>query len=424
MNTGGPNDRRFSFVGRQPILDQRGRVATHDLLFRDSETATTARIENPLAAAVGVLISTFSELGPESLLGNLPGFINADPELAIALHIDALPESRIIFDLPATAVVDERLLERIDRLRAAGFDLCLDDYDYEDPRSELLPYVAYVKVDFSRHEAIRLRKITRELKKHSVQRIACRVETAKSRRIVEQQDWDLAQGYFFAKPERIARRSPLFRPGRLLDLVCQIDESTPIEEIAKGLRAVPHLTVNILSMANLLRTAPGERIESIQQALVMLGRKRLIRWLHLLLYPNDGPNGCADPLCQLSSTRSVIMESLARAQTNGIDPDRAGLVGMLSLTPALLDLCAKEVSQKLSLEYSIEQALTRRRGELGSMLKLVEQREDGNFGAVAEALDKLGLSFCDLERSKLEATIWSNGLSTVHTSATKHSATC
>ncbi|MBJ21472.1 MAG: hypothetical protein GY910_21425 [bacterium] len=52
--------------------------------------------------------------------------------------------------------------------------------------------------------------------------------------------------------------------------------------------------------------------------------------------------------------------------------------------------------QKLSLDYSIE------------------KREEGGFEAVDQFLGKLDLTWEDLEQAELEATAWSNRLTTVN----------
>lgn len=410
------SNRRFCFVGRQPLVDRQGKVAAHDLLFRDSERATEASFEAPLAATAQVLVATFTDLGPSSLIGALPGFVNADPKLEIAEHLSELPEIPLVFDVPAEVVVDGTLLERMDQIRSAGFQLCLDDYDYKDPRESLLPLVQYVKVDFSRHKSARLRKIARTLVEHQLIRVATRIETERGQRIFEQQEWQLACGFFFAHPEQVARNRPSIRRSRMFDLLGRIDEHTPTDDIAKDLQRVPHLTMNVLSMANLVRDDAAQRIESVEQAIVMIGRNRLIRWLHLLLFSSDDPNGMADPLCQLSSTRSTMMERLARSSSNPeLNPERAALTGLLSLAPALLDLSVEEVCRKLALEYSVEKALLRREGPLGELLELIECREAQDFAGLGRHLSTLRLDWADLEFAAVETIGWNEELCGVRT---------
>ncbi len=421
-------ERRTYFLGRQPILDRSGRIVAHDLLFRDARETQRAAFDDAVQATAHVLVSTFGVFGMETILGGLPGFVNVDPRLEVAEHLDALPEAEIVFDLPQDVVIDDLLIERLRRLRQRGFQVCLDGFVYKDSRESLLPYSHYAKVDVTRSSPIELRKIARQLSRENVDRIATRVETAEAHRLVEKQGWELVQGYYFARPETVAMTRAAVHRSSLVELIASIGAETPIDEVVDRLRVVPHLTMNLLSMANLMRAAAGQKIESLQQAIVMIGHKQLMHWLHLLLFASDDQNGCANPLCRLAAVRGKTMEMLARlyAERNvgegELDPDQASLTGMLSLAPALLGLSPKEVSRKLGLDYSIEAALMRREGLLGKLLQLREALEASDLPGAGALLAELGLGADELQRSELEAAAWVNGLSSVPTNQAARAA--
>jgi len=409
------------FIGRQPILDPDGRIVAHDLLFRDAHTSEAAVFTDEFRATARVLVAAFTGFGGETLLGNLPGFVNADSKLDIARHVDALPSLSLVFDIPPAATVDAEIVEKIEALRRHGFRICLDDFGYRDSRAELLPYASFAKVDVSRNRPLTLRKIARDLDEQNVGKIAVHVETQEAHRLALRQGWDLVQGYYFARPETLAReRVPIHRTA-LLEMIAAIDDETPVAEVGDRLRTVPHLIMNLLSMANLMRDAPAQRIDSLEQALVMVGRSQLLSWLHLLLLASDDEQGCAHPLCRMAAVRGKTMEALARIRlqkrigTQELEPSRAALTGMLSLTPALFGMTPKAISQKLGLDYSIESALMRREGTLGKLLTLRERLEEHDLDGVATMLDELGLTPAELQHSEVEAAAWANGLSAMPT---------
>ncbi len=412
---------RTFFLGRQPILDREGRIVAHDLLFRDAPDSEHAVFADGVRATAHVLVSAFSGFGMDTILGGLPGFVNADERLEIARHADALPAASLVFDVSPLTEVDGELIEKIDSLRRQGFRICLDGFEYRDPRSELLPYASHAKVDVTRNSPITLRKIARELTKHSVEKVAIRVETEENHSLVLRQGWDLVQGHYFARPETLAKERASLHRTALLDLIAAVDEETPLGEVSDRLRTVPHLIMNVLGMANLMRAAPGQRIESVEQALVMLGRSQLLSWLHLLLFASDDGQGCAHPLCRLAAVRGKTMESLARVRLqkhvggDEQEPSRAALTGMLSLAPALLGMTPKAVAQKLGVDYSIEAALMRREGSLGKLLTLRERLEASDLGGAAGILDDLGLTPAELQHSEVEAAAWANDLSAMPT---------
>lgn len=409
------------FLGRQPILDAAGQLVAHDLLFRDASDSDHAEFADGFRATAHVLVSTFAGFGMDTILGGLPGFVNADARLDIARHVDALPAASLVFDIPRQVEIDDELMEKIETLRKHGFQICLDDFEYRDPRSVLLPYTSFAKVDVTRNRPITLRKIARELTKQSVQKIAVRVETEESHRLVVRQGWDLVQGYYFARPETLAKERASIHRAALLEIIAAIDEDMPVAEVSDRLRMVPHLIMNLLAMANLMRAAPGQRIDSIEQALVMVGRSQLLSSLHLLLFASDDEQGCAHPLCRMAAVRGKTMESLARVRIrkriagDELEPSRAALTGMLSLAPALFGLTPKAIAQKLGLEYSIEAALMRREGSLGKLLTLRERLEENELGEAAGILTDLGLTPAELQHSEVEAAAWANGLSSMPT---------
>ena len=419
---------RTFFIGRQPILDPDGRIVAHDLLFRDAPDSERAEFSDEFRATARVLVSAFAGFGAETLLGNLPGFVNADPRLDIARHTEALPASSLVFDIPPLVTVDDELVERIEALRGNGFRICLDDFGYRDARGALLPYASFAKVDVSRNRPLTLRKIARELDEQSVGKIAVHVETHEAHRLVLRQGWDLVQGYYFARPETLAQERVSIHRVALLEMIAAIDDETPVAEVSERLRTVPHLILNLLSMANLMRDAPAQRIDSLDQALVMVGRSQLLSWLHLLLLASDDDQGCAHPLCRMAAVRGKTMESLARIRlqkrigTHELEPSRAALTGMLSLTPALFGMTPKAISQKLGLDYSIEAALMRREGTLGRLLTLRERLEENDLDAVAVMLDELGLTPAELQHSEVEAAAWANGLSAMPTNRAARAA--
>lgn len=419
---------RTFFIGRQPILDSDGRIVAHDLLFRSSPDSEQAVFADEFRATARVLVAAFAGFGVDTLLGSLPGFVNADPRLDIARHADALPASSLVFDIPPGVEVDGELVDKIETLRRHGFRICLDDFSYRDARAELLPYASFAKVDVSRNRPLTLRKIARDLDEQNVGKIAVHVETHEAHRLVLRQGWDLVQGYYFARPETLAQERVSTHRVALLEMIAAIDDETGVGEVGDRLRTVPHLIMNLLSMANLMRGAPAQRIDSLEQALVMVGRSQLLSWLHLLLLASDDEQGCAHPLCRMAAVRGKAMESLAqirlqkRIGTHELEPSRAALTGMLSLTPALFGMTAKAISQKLGLDYSIEAALMRREGSLGKLLTLRERLEENDLDGVAAMLDELGLTPAELQHSEVEAAAWANGLSAMPTNRAARAA--
>jgi EAL and modified HD-GYP domain-containing signal transduction protein len=152
-------------------------------------------------------------------------------------------------------------------------------------------------------------------------------------------------------------------------------------------------------------------ISSLGQAIIVLGRQQLQRWLQLLLFVNQGGD-MQSPLLELAATRGKLMELLAAAQSgrDGDYQDRAFMVGIMSLLDTLLGMPLAEVVKQVSLASDVENALLNHDGKLGKLLLLVEKMEQNDFDAAQGILAETQLSQGDLTLAQLEAMRWANAI--------------
>jgi EAL and modified HD-GYP domain-containing signal transduction protein len=182
-------------------------------------------------------------------------------------------------------------------------------------------------------------------------------------------------------------------------------------EIERSFKESPNLTLGLLRLVNSVGMGLRNKIGSVHQALVVLGRRQLQRWVQLLLYAQDGGSASTSPLMQLAATRAKAMEllSLRHADRNHHTEearDRAFMTGVLSLVDALLGMKMEDILGQLGLIDEVKHAVLMRQGFLGQLLALVEKVETGDFQAVSALLKELGFTLADLNRAELEAMQW------------------
>ena len=108
--------------------------------------------------------------------------------------------------------------------------------------------------------------------------------------------------------------------------------------------------------------------------------KQLQRWLQILVYTEQGNDRRTTPLLLLAVTRGRIMEQAAEHlwPTRRQDAERAFLVGMLSLTPALFGMPIGDIVRTLPLPRDIEAAVLKHEGALGTLLAQVSAFESSS----------------------------------------------
>ncbi|WP_172601712.1 EAL and HDOD domain-containing protein [Sulfuricystis thermophila] len=183
-----------------------------------------------------------------------------------------------------------------------------------------------------------------------------------------------------------AMRSQLLR---LLALITADAELTQIEAVFKR---DAYLSYKLLRLVNSVAFMPRRRIENFSQALIMLGRRQLLRWVTLLLFARPPGSEFGNPLLPLAALRGQLLESIARRRGMTHDQfDQAFMTGMFSLLDQLFGQPLAEILAPLNLAKEIEQALLGRHGELGLFLKTAETAEQDDLPALAAALASLGI---------------------------------
>jgi len=150
-------------LGRQPIVDRRGRTYAYELLFRDSAENSAIALDAVLATTQ-VLHHLFAEIGVERALGPYRGFLNCDTRMLMMPGVlDMLPTRHVVLEVLETVEPTPAIIARCRELKTAGFTLALDDYTGEGARyADLLPLVDVLKIDLGAIPPDRVARVVAE----------------------------------------------------------------------------------------------------------------------------------------------------------------------------------------------------------------------------------------------------------------------
>jgi EAL and modified HD-GYP domain-containing signal transduction protein len=195
-----------------------------------------------------------------------------------------------------------------------------------------------------------------------------------------------------------------------LQMVQLVAADADTHEIEALLRRDPTLSYNLLRLVNSLGMSTGRRITSFSQALLILGRQQLRRWLNLMLFAARQGDQRSAMLLARVALRARALELLARSR--GLDKhtqEQGFMTGMFSLLGVLFGMALAEVLAPLALGEAVHGALLRREGELGALLTLFESAEQGDFDGVGAQLDALQIRREDFNRAMVDAACWMQG---------------
>jgi EAL and modified HD-GYP domain-containing signal transduction protein len=302
--------------------------------------------------------------------------------------------------------VDDEVVAACERLVAAGYRLALDDFVSGGPHERLVHLAEIIKVDVLDRPPAELREAAAPLLARKVRLLAERVETAAVRDSCRDLGFELFQGYFYSRPELIARRGISVEHAAIVQLMNLLrDEEVSDAGVEEAFRRDPTLSYKLLQVVN-AASYGGRGIESILHAIRILGRGTLHRWLSLLLASSLATQGAMDAeRVHAAVLRARLCERLG--ETAG---QRASgplfMVGLFSMMDALLGTPMDELLGQINLAEEMRDALLRRAGPLAAWLGVVEAYETGRWDEVGRLTTVLGVAPAEVPELYLEALGW------------------
>ncbi|MEI7612799.1 MAG: HDOD domain-containing protein [Betaproteobacteria bacterium] len=191
---------------------------------------------------------------------------------------------------------------------------------------------------------------------------------------------------------------------KLLQLVAQDADTCEIETV---FRQDPVLAYHLLRLVNSLGAGVGRRISSFSQAILILGRQQLKRWLNLMLFAANRDDFRTAMLMARVTLRSRSMELLAKA--GGFDrteQDQAFMAGMFSLLGILFAKPLSDILTPLKLNDSLAKAVLSNEGKLGRLLLAIKKLEQADETGLSELFDEFQLAPEAYNLVSLEAHQW------------------
>lgn len=400
------------YLGRLPILDNKQNLVAYELLFR-SDQHNVVTITDNSAASANVIIDTYGQLGIENVIGKRRGFIKVDDKLLLNDTICMLPKKHVVLEILRSVDINDEIIQRCSFLKQKGYQLALSNVTHLDVRFDrIMPLINVVKINITALSQQDLLSLVKRLRRWPVLLLAEKVESQEIARNCIALNFQMLQGFYFAKPEIISGKRIDPSKLSLLKLLLLVVRDSEVGDIENELKYQPGLSYNLLRMVNSAANGLPSTINSIKRAIMILGRKQLQRWVQILLYAAKQRDGStSDALMQTATVRGKLLESIAIADRphDKNHQDRAFMVGVLSLLDTLLGIEMSELVGTLSIQKDMSEALLTRRGSLGYQLALIEAYEKGESEIVLSMLPELGfLSMEEFIRLELEATAWAH----------------
>ncbi|MDR0737383.1 MAG: HDOD domain-containing protein [Zoogloeaceae bacterium] len=389
------------------IMEKRARVRQFydDVLLRH---LAGLRLESFLGERLALL-----GIAPVSLAHPMLTYL-PKANMALALHLEAgeaLPQGEAL----------AKMKTDIEALRAQGMRIGLkwqgqwmaDTAEAESFWQRIKTGLDFIQLDWPEFAAgaqtDRLNWLLAHARQEaSLRLMACGLATPDDFRQCYRLGFDLFHGTFISNRESGKVTKDAANRLRILQLMNGLRKDEETRWLTRELQQDPVLSYRLLRYVNTAAFGMPRQIETIGQAVTILGRNNLYRWLSSLLFKVSDPGYYEWALAEQALARAALMERLRRPEDVDMTPDALFLTGLFSLLDKLMDEPLETLTQKILVPPPVSAALTRREGLLAQYLELAEACERMNPEDIAQHAARLGLTDRAVTLATFDALAWAH----------------
>lgn len=396
----------YGYIARQPIFDLAKQTIGYELLFRDGEANAFPNVDADEATSK-LILQHHLLLGVEKVTANKLAFINfAEETLLHHFPTSIKPESMVI-EVLETVPPSPELLHTMRYLKQQGYQLALDDHDFDPKWDAFLPYISYLKVDIQQFNMLEISRHLRRVAEYPFILLAERVETREQFEQLKVLGFQLFQGYFFARPEMLKHKQLSPNKANLLSLMAEASAaSIQFDRLAEICQRDLGLSYKLLRFIN--HSGQGQTISSVKHAMVYMGEAELKKFIALLTLANLQDNA-PNELLRQALVRARFCDALARHSGLDNNPPSSFITGLFSNVHIIVEQPLSELLAQLPLINSVKQALLARTGQLGHFLLLIEALEQANWPLSEQLLNVLPANI-DIVDVYTEAITWAESI--------------
>ncbi len=399
------------FLRREAVFDRNHRLSGHLFYLQDSSLLADAKAPRQIALDQ-MLIETLNA-SPEAWNASRAYLPISSASLGLSA-LERLKTDNIVLLVQLAEDAEADLIgEAIDQLRGRGIQIGLFRQPKHRAFGKVMPLVDYAAIDIAANDANAARDFSAAVRSagHSKvhQLLACNVETLDDHRFCQQWHYDHFHGKFASDPGSLPNDNtgdP--HKAQLLNLMRLVQGEAEIPEIAAAMKQDPLLSFRILRYLNSPAIGLTHRIESLEQALIILGRQRLTRWLAVLLFSVRDPHFGDWLLIENALTRGRLMEVLGAQAMPGQSHDPLFLTGIFSQLDRLLRRPLAEILDDIPIADTIRQALLMQEGPYAPLLALTEASEAFDLPRMRASALQAGVDPESVNRALLAATAWAS----------------
>lgn len=404
MTTPSPAPTNLRLLSRNPIFTTAKAVWGYEIqTAAERVSGLTPQVEKD---SVGTAVIAGDYVGLNSILARNKKMVIAYTRDQILNFLPrALPARSSVVLIGAAYQPDDTLLPALEQLAAEGHDIALEWNKTVTPTSPLLSRASLCIADAEQADQAELTALARTGKTGIVRNVASR----EARDDAHALGFGLFQGRYFKTAEIIPGKKLSAHHNSRLRIMNLIEEREPdLDKLAQTIQSDVSLSYRLLTYLNSPAFGFVRAIDSIRQAMVLLGWNKLRNWLRAVLLADMTQGEQQTEVLRLALSRGKFLEQVVQHHDYwNFSPDEMFLIGMFSLLDVILGQPMADILTFLPLTDAQKKALTGSAAcEYTPLVNLMHVVEDENTTAMARIFLELSLDPETTMTLAREANAW------------------
>jgi len=356
-------------LGYAPLVDRRRRAVGIRFTL---ELADSSRCDD--------IRAHFDAAWPESAAPVVLALSGAGSALEFTLGSRPAPRNAIV-EIDAAALANANEAQAAQELVRRGWSLALRGCPAAPLPAELRGAIAFIVVDPVSDAPFDLEAFG--LGALRVQRLVIGARSVEDLDRAFQGGATASVGWPIGDPKHHRARPLQAAQATVIDALQLARRDAPAEDIDACMKHDPALAFKLLRLVNSSAFGNRTQITSLKQAVMLMGYRKLTRWLALLL-ATASSDVDSQPLMHLSVRRGLFLDQLREMHADAALGDDLFVTGAFSMLDYITGVAFDRLFELIALPEAVVDALASRRGRYAPFLDLVEAIERSDAPAIRE----------------------------------------
>jgi c-di-GMP phosphodiesterase len=416
-NTHAAEDAISISIARQPVFDPQRRLWGYTLFCVGQDGPLPSMPTEADGVAVSVASSAY--MGLQQIVARGKKALVGFSENSILKQLPyALPPELTVVQVTADVFHRPSMPEALSQLKSDGYCLAVLGFDPAENFKPLYAMADVIGLDTQGLTRPVLSDVIGRAQGYAAELLAAQVQDGAQFVMCRDLGFTLFRGAFFKKPDAIKVRHLTSNEVARFNLLHMLEQEDPdFERLAEVIQSDVSISFRLLAYLNSAAFGLRRKIESIQQAISLLGWRKMKNWLRVVLLNDMSQKADAPELMAVAVQRGKFLEQIARDHDFwGFDPEILHLLGVFSLLDAMLGLPMEDIVAYLPLEGKLKAALCREPNNAYlPLLQLAQHYEEAQWEEGRRMIQRLNLDGAKVQAAFQASVDWANEMATLNT---------